>query len=273
MRTLKCMMAYRGTRYHGFQRQENAHTVQEAVEQAVGSVLNHPVTIYGCSRTDTGVHARQYCFSFQTDRPIPTLNLVRGVNGRLPADISLLSAEDAAPDFHARYACRGKEYLYLIHNSESPNPFLQDLACHHRRPIDPELMQACADRFIGIHDFKSFCSAQAQRTSTIRTIYDFSVEFHGDSVILLVKGDGFLYNMIRILVGTMLDVNDGRLRLSDLDGILAARDRQCAGKTALACGLYLNRVFYDDVFQAEPKKGLRIVKKEMEPAPFPGWNR
>lgn len=108
MRTLKCMMAYRGTKYHGFQRQDNAHTVQEAVEQALGSVLNHPATIYGCSRTDTGVHARQYCFSFQTERPIQPLNLVRGVNGRLPDDISLLSAEDAAPSFHARYACRGK---------------------------------------------------------------------------------------------------------------------------------------------------------------------
>lgn len=196
-----------------------------------------------------------------------------GVNGRLPDDISLLSAEDAAPSFHARYACRGKEYLYLIHNSESPNPFLRDLACHHRRPIDPALLQACADRFIGTHDFKSFCSAQAQRTSTVRTIYDFSVEMSGDSIILLVKGDGFLYNMIRILVGTMLQVNDGKLKLSDLDGILAARDRRCAGKTAMACGLYLNRVFYDDAYQTEPKKGLRIVKKEMEPVPVPGWIR
>lgn len=273
MRTLKCMMAYRGTKYHGFQRQDNAHTVQEVVEQALGSVLNHPVTIYGCSRTDTGVHARQYCFSFQTERPIQPLNLVRGVNGRLPDDISLLSAEDAAPSFHARYACRGKEYLYLIHNSESPNPFLRDLACHYRCPIDPALLQACADRFIGTHDFKSFCSAQAQRTSTVRTIYDFSVEMNGDSIILLVKGDGFLYNMIRILVGTMLQVNDGKLKLSDLDGILAARDRRCAGKTAMACGLYLNRVFYDDAYQTEPKKGLRIVKKEMEPVPVPGWIR
>ena len=95
----------------------------------------------------------------------------------------------------------------------------------------------------------------------------------GDSIILLVKGDGFLYNMIRILVGTMLQVNDGKLKLSDLDGILAARDRRCAGKTAMACGLYLNRVFYDDAYQTEPKKGLRIVKKEMEPVPVPGWIR
>ena len=152
MRTLKCMMAYRGTKYHGFQRQDNAHTAPAAAAQALCSVLNHPVTIYGWPRTDTGVHARQYCFSFQTERPIQPLNLVRGGNGRLPDDISLLSAEDAAPSFHALDACRCKEYLYLIHNSESPNPFLRDLACHHRRPIDPALLQACADRFIGTHD-------------------------------------------------------------------------------------------------------------------------
>lgn len=258
MRNLKCFMRYRGTRYHGFQRQNNANTIQAETERALGQVLNGPVTIYGCSRTDAGVHANAYCFSCETDRPIPPLNLLRGVNGALPPDIALLSCEEVPAAFHARYACRGKEYVYRIHNSESKNPFLTDLAYHYRRRLDPELLQHCAECFIGTHDFKSFCATDAAHINTIRTIYDFSVEIDGDSVKLLVKGDGFLYNMIRILVGTLLWVNDGLLKPEDLPAILEARDRTRAGVTAQAHGLYLNRVFYDDSYQTEPRRGLVI---------------
>ena len=127
MRNLKVMMAYRGTNYHGFQRQENALTVQEVVEEKVSSVLNEKVIINGCSRTDTGVHANNYCFSVLTESRIPPLNFVRGVNGRLPDDISILSCEEVSEDFHARFSCKAKEYIYKIHNSESKNPFETDL--------------------------------------------------------------------------------------------------------------------------------------------------
>ena len=158
MRNLKVIMAYRGTNYHGFQYQDNALTVQEVVQKHVSSVLNERVIINGCSRTDTGVHANNYCFSVLTESKIPPRNFVRGVNGRLPDDISILSCEDVPLDFHARFSCKAKEYVYLIHNSESKNPFTTDLAYHYRRPVDIELMRKTARKFVGTHDFRAFCS-------------------------------------------------------------------------------------------------------------------
>ena len=158
MRNLKVMMAFRGTNYHGFQRQPNALTVQEVVEGALSKLLNEPVTIYGCSRTDTGVHAQQFCFSMQTEKPLPPRNFIRGACGYLPEDISILSVEDAPPEFHARYSCRAKQYMYRIHNSESKNPFTTDLELHYRRPLDIRLMREAASHFVGTHDFASFCT-------------------------------------------------------------------------------------------------------------------
>lgn len=247
MRNLKVMMAFRGTNYHGYQKQENALTIQEVVESAVSKILNTPTHIYGCSRTDTGVHAEQFCFSFSTEKEIPIRNFVRGINGYLPDDISVLSCEEVSPDFHARYSCRGKTYLYKIHSSESKNPFMTDLALHYRRELNIPLIQEASKHFIGTHDFASFCSNCSEKQSTIRTIYDITIEKNENFVLMLVKGDGFLYNMVRILVGTLLDVNEGRIDMSELDDILKARDRKRAGRTAQAHGLYLHKVFYDEL--------------------------
>ncbi|MGN0620472.1 MAG: tRNA pseudouridine(38-40) synthase TruA [Porcipelethomonas sp.] len=244
MRNLKVMMAYRGTAYHGFQRQDNALTVQEVVEKHVSKVLNHKAVINGCSRTDTGVHANNYCFSVMTESSIPPKNFVRGVNGLLPDDISILSCEEAPADFHARFSCRGKEYVYRIHSSESKNPFETDLSYHYRRPFDTELVRYAAAKFVGTHDFASFCTNYNEKQDTVRTIYDFNVEINGDRVEMLVKGNGFLYNMIRIIVGTLFSVNEGYIKADDIEKIMAAKNRQLAGRTAAAHGLYLNRVFY-----------------------------
>lgn len=244
MRNLKVMMSYRGTNYHGFQRQDNAVTVQEVVEKHVSSVLNEKVTINGCSRTDTGVHANSYCFSVRTNSLIPAKNFVRGVNGRLPDDISILSCEEVPDDFHARFSCKAKEYVYLMHCSESKNPFATDLALHYRRPVNVELIRKAAQEFVGTHDFKAFCSDSTGKLSTVRTIYNFDVESNGVLLKMLVKGDGFLYNMIRIMVGTLIMVNEGRIDVTDIKKIMNSKDRQQAGKTAQAHGLYLNRIFY-----------------------------
>lgn len=244
MRNLKVIMAYRGTGYHGFQRQDNAVTVQEVVEQAVSCVLNENVKINGCSRTDTGVHAKNFCFSVKTNSLIPPKNFVRGVNGKLPEDISILSCEEADEDFHARFSCKAKEYVYLMHCSESKNPFMTDLALHYRRPVDTELIAAAAKEFVGTHDFKAFCADSTGKLSTVRTIYHFNVESNGDLVKMLVKGDGFLYNMIRIMVGTLIAVNEKKLEVSDIKKIIESKDRLLAGKTVQAHGLYLNKVFY-----------------------------
>lgn len=247
MRTLKLTIAYRGTRYHGFQRQPNAMTIQGVLEQQLSRVLNHPLTVYGCSRTDTGVHANCFCLHLHTERPIPCKNLVRGVNGYLPDDISVLSCEEASPDFHARFDCRGKEYLYRIHNHESKNPFLTDLAYHYRRPMDDDLMQRALRDVIGTHDFHSFCAQATEKSDTVRTIYDASLVRSGDMVEIFISGNGFLYNMVRILVGTLLDISEGKIPADAMPDILAAKDRLAAGRTAMAHGLYLNRVFYDDI--------------------------
>ncbi len=244
MRNLKVIMAYRGTAYHGYQIQENALTIQEVVERCVSKVLNHKAAINGCSRTDTGVHANNYCFSVLTESSIPVKGFIRGVNGELPDDISILSCEEVPEDFHARFSCKGKEYIYLIHNSECKNPFMTDMALHYRRPMNIEFMREAAQKFVGTHDFGGFCSNYDEKQNTVRTIEKFDIVINGESVKMLVKGDGFLYNMIRIMVGTLLTVNEGRMNPEFIDEILKTHDRSLAGRTAQAHGLYLNRVFY-----------------------------
>lgn len=244
MRNLKVMTAYRGTNYHGFQKQANAVTVQEVLERAVSEVLNERANIIGCSRTDTGVHANQFCFNVKTESSIRTLGFCRGVNGELPDDISILSCEDVPLDFHARFNCKGKEYIYKIHCRESKDPFTADLAYHYRRKFDIEKAKRAASYLVGTHDFTSFCADSTNVSTTVRTIYSLEIENNGDSVIMLVKGDGFLYNMIRIIAGTLMDVNEGRISADDIPDILAAKNRLKAGRTAMAHGLYLNRVFY-----------------------------
>lgn len=248
MRNLKVTMGFRGTNYHGFQRQPNGITVQEVVETALSKLFNEPVTIQGCSRTDTGVHAKEYCFTMQTKKQLPERNFIRGACGYLPEDISIYRVEEMPADFHARFSCKAKEYMYRIHNSESKNPFTTDLELLYRRKLDIPLMQEAAQHFIGTHDFATFCTNCTEKQNTIRTIYDITIEKQGNTVILLVKGNGFLYNMVRILVGTLLSVNEGRITASELDALLASRNRVLAGITAQAHGLYLNRVFYEDEF-------------------------
>ncbi|MBP0989397.1 MAG: tRNA pseudouridine(38-40) synthase TruA [Oscillospiraceae bacterium] len=246
MRTLKMTIAYRGTRYHGFQRQPNAVTVQGELEKQLARVLNGPVTAYGCSRTDTGVHANMFVLHLHTDRVIPCKNLVRALNGYLPEDISVLACEDAPPEFHARFDCKGKEYLYRIHCHESKNPFLTDLAFHYRRPLDIEKIRYSAAQVTGTHDFHSFCAQATAESNCIRTIYGTAVEANGSDVAIRIRGDGFLYNMVRIFVGTLLDINEGVFPPDAMPEILAAKDRLAAGRTAMAHGLYLNQVFYSD---------------------------
>ncbi|MCM1132361.1 MAG: tRNA pseudouridine(38-40) synthase TruA [Ruminococcus flavefaciens] len=224
--------------------QANALTVQEVLERAVSKVLNEKVTITGCSRTDTGVHANQFCFNVKTESSIRNIGFCRGVNGELPDDISILSCEDVPLDFHARFDCKGKEYIYKMHCSESKNPFGADLEYHYRRKFDVEKARYASRFFVGTHDFASFCADCTNVSTTIRTIYSLEIENSGDSVIILVKGNGFLYNMIRIIAGTLIDINEGRISPDDIPAIIEARDRLRAGRTAMAHGLYLNRVFY-----------------------------
>lgn len=244
MRNLKIVMAYRGTNYHGYQIQENAITIQEVVQRHISKVLNEPVSIIGCSRTDTGVHANGYVFNVHTNSLINTKGLIRGVNGLLPLDISFLECEEVDENFHSRFDCKYKEYVYLIHNSESKNPFAEDLQFHYRRPMNIDLMREASKHYIGTHDFRSFSACKNDYFDTIRTIYDFNIEIYGNCIKMLVKGNGFLYNMVRILVGTLLDVNEGYISPNQIPDIINCKNRLKAGRTAMPHGLYLNKVYY-----------------------------
>lgn len=244
MRNISFIIAYRGTKYHGFQRQDNAVTVQGTLESAASKLFNEEIAVTGCSRTDTGVHANAFCFSLKTAKMIPCENIVKGMNALLPEDIAVLSARDVERDFHPRRSALAKEYLYLIYTGKTRSPFSADLMYHYPRPLDFSLFGETARLFEGTYDFKAFCASGSEVKSTVRTVYRVEAEQNGDTVSLTIKGNGFLYNMVRIIIGTLLEVNEGKIFSGDIPAIIESRDRSLAGRTAKAHGLYLNRVFY-----------------------------
>lgn len=251
MVNFKVKMAYNGANYHGFQRQDNALAVQQVVEEALEKLMGEKITIYGCSRTDAGVHAREFYFNFYTNSTITCRGIVFGLNPKLPDDISILSCEKAEADFHARYCCIGKEYEYIVHNSEIKNPFYKDTAYRYWYPIDEKKLQKAAQDFVGTHDFKAFCSTACEKENTVRTIHYFKVRRENDLVYFNVSGDGFLYNMVRIMVGTLLFINEGKIKENAIPCILKSKDRTKAGKTVPPQGLYLNKVYYGNLAEKE----------------------
>lgn len=244
MRNLLVKIAYNGAQYHGWQVQNNALTVQQVVQDAVEQLFGRREDVTGCSRTDTGVHANEYFFNMRTDRAIPCRNVVRGMNTMLPDDVAVLACTEVPEEFHARYSCTGKEYIYKIWNAESRNPFLHRLCLRYPFALDVGLLNGAAACFLGTHDFSAFCSAGSDVEDRVRTLYGAHVSREGELVALTVRGDGFLYNMVRILVGTLLSVQEGKIDPGELPAILSSRDRSRAGRTAPPQGLYLNRVFY-----------------------------
>ena len=244
-RNLLLKLAYDGTRYHGWQIQENAVTVQQVFQEALMNVTGRQEDLKACSRTDTGVHAREFCVSLKTESPIPEERLVAALNHYLPQDMAVRSCQRVGEDFHARYSCKGKEYCYEIWNHPVREPFLAGRALHYWYPIDEALLDQAARHYLGSHDFSSFCTLdKRERGDLTRRVFTSRVERRGDLVVFTVGADGFLYNMVRIMVGTLLRVQQGKFSPEDIPGILEAKDRKAAGPTAPACGLYLNRVFY-----------------------------
>lgn len=249
MRNLKVFIAYNGADYHGFQWQDNALTVQEVVEKAIGKLLKtEPPTIYGCSRTDAGVHARRFCFNVHIDSAIPCDGFIKGMNTILPDNVAVLSCEDADEEFHARYCTKAKEYVYLINNKPTRDVFLRNLAYQYPYPLDIAKMSAAAKLLIGEHDFAAFCRAEgkARVKTTVRTVYSLEVSQSGGICEIKIRGNGFLYNMVRIVAGTLIYISEGRLDLDDIRTALDTGNREFAGKTLPPEGLYLNEVIYDE---------------------------
>lgn len=248
MRNLLLTICYDGTNYHGWQVQKNALSVQQVFQEAAAKVLGIRPDVRGCSRTDSRVHASEYCVSFLTERDIPCGRLVGALNRYLPEDIAVLSCREVPAGFHARYSCRGKEYVYRIWTDPVRNPFLRGRAFHYWRPLDLERLNSAASFFAGPHDFTSFCAPDArEKGNRTRTVIKSEWTRQEKTVYFTVSADGFLYHMVRIMVGTMLWAAEGKLEPDDMERILLAKDRRAAGPTAPACGLYLNRVFYGDV--------------------------
>lgn len=246
LRNLLITISYDGSKYHGWQIQHNAVTVQEVFQNALYSVISDKPDIKACSRTDTGVHAEMFCISTKISHPIPDVRLMAALNSCLPDSVVVLDVKEVPLDFHARYNAQGKRYVYRILNRTERDPFFVGRALHYRYDIDTELLNKACKDFIGSHDFTSFCTLdKREKGDFVREIRNCSVTRKGDIVEFMVEGNGFLYNMVRIMVGTLLYINEGKLSADAIPEIIKAESRDAAGPTAPPQGLYLNKVFYD----------------------------
>ena len=247
MPNLLLTIRYDGSRYHGWQVQKIALSIQTVLQEAIWKLFGERMDIKGCSRTDAGVHANMYCVSFHAPFYPGEYHTICAVNNALPDDIKAYKCEEVSDDFHARYSCVAKEYVYQIYNAKHENPFMNRYAFQYKYHIDEALLNRAAAQFTGTHDFSAFCSSHCDAKDTVRTIYSCCVEREGDMIRIRICGNGFLYNMVRIIAGTLLDVARGRLRAEDISQIILSGSRKDAGKTLAAKGLFLNKVFYGEV--------------------------
>ncbi len=254
MKNIALRLRYDGSRYHGWQVQKNAITVAQTMEEALAKVCGERVKLTGCGRTDAGVHALRYCANFHSDCTVPVDRMPLAVNSRLPDDIAVVDAVEVPDDFNAIGSCVKKEYVYKILNSRIPDPFLADRVCFYPQRLDISLMQAAARAFEGTHDFKAVRSEGTQTKTTVRTVYWCRVEKDGDLITVSICANGFLYNMCRAMVGTMVYASYGKLIPEEIPALLEKRDRRLTGPTMPPQGLYLNRVWYDGAAGAMMEK-------------------
>lgn len=245
-RNILLEIAYEGTQFHGWQSQPGLRTVQAVLESATGRLLGHPVHATGASRTDAGVHARRQAVGLRTTSPIPASNLVLALNHRLPPDIGVVSARDVAPDFHASRHALGKLYRYtLFHSANRPVTAQRQFATwHYWLPLEQDRLRAAARLLVGTHDFAGFASQGSPRATTVRTVRHVAIRKRREEVRIDVIGDGFLYNQVRNMVGTLLEIGRGHWPVERIREVLASRDRRLAGPTAPALGLCLQWVRY-----------------------------
>ena len=246
-RNVKLVIAYDGTDFHGWQTQPGVRTVQGEVEEVARRVVRHPLEVFGASRTDAGVHARGQVAHLHTARVLPAENLRRAIACRLPADVTLVHAAEVRPDFHASRDARAKLYRYVIHNARrSP---AEQLATRYRwhawHALALDCMRAGAAALVGRHDYAGFANQGSPRESTVRTLRHIGIYRRYDQVIVDVEGDGFLYNQVRIMVGTLVEVGRGHWPPQRVTEILDSKDRSLAGPTAPAHGLCLRWVRYE----------------------------
>lgn len=232
-------VAYDGTNYCGWQVQPNGDTIEGQLNKHLSDLLGEEIKVIGASRTDAGVHALCNLAVFDTQARMPAEKISYALNQRLPEDIRIQKSEEVAADFHPRKVATRKTYEYKIYNEKFPNPVVRLYSHFTYVPMDVEKMQEAAKHFVGEHDFAAVSTYKPEVESTVRTIYDLSVTKDGDVIAIRVSGNGFLYNMVRIIAGTLMEVGRGRIEPSAIPQILTMGDREQAGPTAPACGLTL----------------------------------
>jgi tRNA pseudouridine38-40 synthase len=245
MKNIKLILEYDGTNYTGWQKQPKGSTVQGIIEEAIYSLTKENVNVIGCSRTDSKVHAKRYVCNFKTNSSIPEAKFREALNHYLPEDISVIESCQVEDEFHARYDSKGKMYCYTIVNTETRMPLCRNFAYHYKGELHIDKMKKAADFFIGTHDFEAFRNIGSSVKTTTRTISKLSVNKEDDFIKIYIAADGFLYNMVRIIVGTLVDVGCGKIRVEDIPKIILSKDRKNAGKTCPPQGLCLIEVYYD----------------------------
>jgi tRNA pseudouridine38-40 synthase len=253
LRNLRFVVSYDGTSYAGFQTQPDGNTVQDRIEAAIRKLTGEEVKIIASGRTDAGVHARGQVFNFTTHSSIPLERWCLALNSRLPKDIVVLRADEVPPEFHSRRSAKKKTYCYTIRTGRFPDVFQRAYQYHHYAPLDIEAMRHALAYLVGEHDFTSFCSVKTTVESRVRTIYEARLEYVPDTGIehdnsgvirIFLTGNGFLYNMVRIIVGTLIEIGEGKRSAQEMQEILEGKDRNLAGPTAVAHGLMLWSVDY-----------------------------
>lgn len=242
---VKMIVAYDGTNYSGWQIQPNGVTIEQKLNEALTALLGEDIRVTGASRTDAGVHSLGNVCVFDTNTRMPAEKISFALNQRLPEDIVVQDSCGVDPDFHPRFSKSRKTYEYRILNRRFPLPTRRLDTYFYHYPLDVMRMQEAAEHLIGEHDFKSFCAANAQSRTSVRTIYDCLVTKNDDIITIRVTGNGFLYNMVRIIAGTLIKVGAGEIAPSDMNRILAACDRSAAGPTAPAHGLTMMGLVYE----------------------------
>jgi tRNA pseudouridine38-40 synthase len=243
-RNIKLTIAYDGTAYHGLQRQAGHITIQEVLEDRLPLIFGHGLSISAAGRTDAGVHALGQVASFRTEGRIPIANILPAAKSALPQDIAVLAAEEAGAEFHARYSAKGKEYLYKIAEKKSADPFLARYAWLMECGLDLPSMLEAAEALLGKQDFSTFRAAGGKPGDPERTVWQARFRREGACLLFAIRGDGFLYHMVRNIVGTLVEVGKGKMTPQAFREALLAKDRRQAGKTAPPQGLYLSQVFY-----------------------------
>lgn len=253
LRNLRFTISYDGTSYSGFQIQPRSDTVQYRLEQAVFLLTGETVKVISSGRTDAGVHAKAQVINFITSSKIPVERWCLALNARLPRDIVAHTAEEVLPTFHSRKAAKRKTYCYTIRSARFPDVFHRNFEYHHPTHLNVEAMREALPCLLGEHDFTSFCTVRTDKEIKVRTLYEVRMETESDDVLatgkverirLIITGNGFLYNMVRIIVGTLIQIGEGKRPSSDMQRVLEARDRSQAGPTAEAMGLTLWKVDY-----------------------------